>query len=185
MGRWDDLFADLAAQAAAADAAERAAEAEERARVELGQGVLADRLRGAEGVQVTVHVTGARLAGVLGLVGPDWLLLDERDGREVLVPLAALLGVDGLGRLTAPPGSVDPVTAKLGLRHALRGIARDRSGVRLHLSSGEVLAATLDRVGADYLEAALHPAGEARRSGAVRSSRAVPFAALAAVRREV
>jgi len=183
MSRWDELFADLEARAAAEGAAERAAQAEERARAELGQGVVADRLRAALGTLVTAHVAGARIAGVLGRVGPDWLLLDEGGGREVLVPVAALLGIDGLSHLSTPPGSIDPVTAKLGLRHVLRGVARDRSGVRLHLSSGEVLAATLDRVGADYVEAALHAAGEPRRASSVRTTRLVPFAALAAVRR--
>jgi len=185
MTRWDNLFADLAAQAQAVESAERAAEVEQRARAELGQGVLADRLRMSVGTPVAVHLPASRLVGAVSRVGVDWVLLAEGEAREALVPFTALLGVEGLGRLAAPPGSLDPVTARLGLRHVLRGIARDRSGVRLQLTSGAALAATLDRVGADYVEAALHPAGEPRRPGAVRSTRLVPFTAIAAVHREL
>jgi hypothetical protein len=38
-------------------------------------------------------------------------------------------------------------------------------------------------VGADFVELAEHPAGEARRRGEVRGVRTVPFTALGAVRR--
>jgi hypothetical protein len=77
------------------------------------------------------------------------------------------------------------VTARLGLWFLLRRIVRDRSGVRLLLTDGSELFATLDRSGSDFVEAAVHPAGEARRPGAVQHVRLVPHAALAAVRREL
>jgi hypothetical protein len=127
---------------------------------------------------------GAALAGTLARVGADWLLLDEGAGREAVVTLAALRGVGGLGRHSAVPGSQGRVAARLTLRGALRGIARDRSAVRLHLVDGDVLDATLDRVGADFVEAARHAPGEPRRRGEVREVSLVPFAAIAAVRRD-
>jgi hypothetical protein len=48
---------------------------------------------------------------------------------------------------------------------------------------GSVLDATIDRVGTDFLEAAVHAAGEARRRSEVREVVLIPYAALAAVRR--
>ena len=185
-GRWQALFADLEAQAAAAEHAERAAEVDERTRGELaGLGTI-DRLRAADGAAVRLRVSGGRtLSGVVDRVGPDWLLLAEDAGREAVVPLAAVLGVRGLSRFSAVPGTAGAVSSRLGLRSALRGIARDRSPVRLELADGSGLDATLDRVGADFVEVAVHAPGEARRRHDVAEVELVPFAGLVAVRRRV
>jgi len=185
-GRWQALFADLEAQAAAAEHAERAAEVDERTRGELaGLGTI-DRLRAADGAAVRLRVSGGRtLSGVVDRVGPDWLLLAEDAGREAVVPLAAVLGVRGLSRFSAVPGTAGAVASRLGLRSALRGIARDRSPVRLELVDGSGLDATLDRVGADFVEVAVHAPGEARRRHDVAEVELVPFAGLVAVRRRV
>jgi hypothetical protein len=124
---------------------------------------------------------------VLRRVGPDWLLLDEGGGREVVVPGAALVTVRGLGRLSAVPGSAGVVESRMALRSALRGIARDRSTVRVHLASGgsqfDTVDATIDRVGSDFVEVATHPAGAARRRSDVREIELVPLTAIVAVRR--
>lgn len=182
--RWDALFADLDAQAEALERAERATEVDERARIEVGGLGLLERLRPAVGADLRLRCAGAlTLSGVLGRVGPDWLLLDEGAGREVLVALAAVQGVSGLSRLSVAPDSMPIVESRLGLRHVLRGVARDRSPVRICRVDGSVLDATIDRVGADFVEAAVHPAGEARRRSEVRDVVLIPYAALAAVRR--
>ncbi len=183
-GRWDALFADLEAQAAAADHAERAAEIEERTRGELAGLGTVDRLRAADGTPLRLRVSGGRsLRGVVRRVGPDWLLLGEDAGREAIVPLAGVLGVRGLSRYSAVPVTAGAVASRLGLRSALRGVARDRLPVRLELSDGTGLDATIDRVGADFVEAAVHAPGEARRRHDVAEVELVPFAALTAVRR--
>ena len=183
--RWDDLFADLEAQADALDIAERAAEVGERTRIEIAGIGMLERLRPAIGSPLRVRlVAGLALTGTLRRAGPDWLLLDEGSGREAVIVTSAVHTVQGLGRLSATPGSEGPVLAKLTLRTAFRGIARDRSRVRAHLIDGEVLDATIDRVGADFMEIARHSAGEARRRSEVREVLLVPFAAVAAVRRE-
>jgi hypothetical protein len=83
----------------------------------------------------------------------------------------------------APPEG--PVSARLGLGAVLRGIARDRSAVTLVLVDGSALSGTLDRVGQDFVEVAEHPGADARRRTEVRGVRAVPYAAVAAVRRRV
>jgi hypothetical protein len=182
--RWDDLFADLEAQADALDAAERAAEVSERARIEFGALGVIDRLRAAVGSPLRLDVVGGlRVTGTLQRVGSDWLLVDEGAGWEALVGIVAVHAVHGLGRASAVPGTPGAVSAKLGLRSALRGIARDRSAVRLHLVDGESVDATIDRVGADFVEVARHAAHEARRRTEVREVMLVPVAALAAVRR--
>ena len=183
--RWDDLFADLEAQADALDVADRGAEISERTRIEITAIGINERLRGAIGSPVRIQLGGGVvLVGTVQRAGSDWLLIDEGSGREALVARSALRVVYGLGRLSAVPGSEGPVLARMTLRSALRGIARDRSGVRVHLVDGEVLDATLDRVGADFVEMARHAPGEARRRSEVRDVALVPFAALAAVRRE-
>jgi len=182
--RWDGLFADLEAQADALEIAERAAEVEERARVEVGRIRLLDRLRPAIGLPVRLRCLGAvAVAGIVRRVGPDWLLIDEGADREALVSTAAVLSVSGLARLSAAPETESAVESRLGLRHALRGIARDRSAVRIGDRSGVTIDGTIDRLGADFIEVAEHAAGESRRPADVRDVLVIPLAALAVVRR--
>jgi hypothetical protein len=184
--RWEELFADLEAQVAADDRAELDAEVAERTRREAARLRVVDRLRGAEaaGHTVTVTVVGGAAAGAsvetgrVGGVGPDWVLV-VRDGAEVLVVLAAVESVLGLGPESTEPGSEGPVVARLGLGHALRAVARDRAEVRLETTAGTVLVGTIDRVGADHLELTDHPVGEPRLRG---NRRLVPFTALATLR---
>jgi hypothetical protein len=183
--RWDLLFNDLEAQAASLERAERAGEVEERARAEISAAGMGDRLRPARGTTLRLRCTGGHaVTGVLRRVGPDWLLFGGDQGRECVVALAAVVSVLGLGRLLAPAGSESVVESRLGLRHALRGIVRDRSGVRVHLIDGTTLDGTLDRVGLDFLELALHPAGEPRRRTAVSEVALLPLAVLAVIGRE-
>jgi hypothetical protein len=155
----------------------------DRTRREAARLRLTDRLAPATGTSVGLVLAGAgRLSGRLAAVGPDWLLVRERAGREALVSLAAVLRVSGLGPAAREPGSEGRVAAKLDLRHALRGLARDRAGLQLVLVDGEVVAGTLDRVGADHCEVAAHAPGEPRRPAAVRSVDALPLTALALAR---
>lgn len=184
--RWDAMFADLEAQAAALEVAERAGEIDERVRAELGSLALLDRLRAATGTPVRLRAAAAGvITGTISRVGPDWVLLDQDEGREVLVRLGAVTALGGLGRRTATPDSLDAVTARLGLWFVLRRIARDRSAVTVQLTDGSSLHATVDRVGADFVEAAVHAPGELRRARSVREELLIPMSALVAVRREV
>jgi hypothetical protein len=181
--RWDALFADLEAELDAAEAGELDLELRDRVRTELARLRLQDRLRAAFGHDVTAYVDGAgTVRGQLSGCGVDWLLLQEGAGRETLVPYAALLGLSGLGRRSAAPGSEGTVGARLDLRHALRGLARDRSPCAIVARDGSSAHGTLDRVGADFVELAEHPPGEARRPDAVRQVRTIPTTAIAAVR---
>lgn len=182
--RWDDLFRDLEAQLEAAEAAELAGEVADRTRREVAALRLVDRLEPGVGHPVRLQVAGCgQVAGTLVDVRPQWLLVDEAPGREALVRLDAVLGVSGLGARSSAPGRDGTVAARLGLAYALRGIARDRLPVTLWLADGSIVAGTLDRVGEDFVELAEHAVGEPRRPAGVAGVRAVPFAALAVVRR--
>lgn len=181
--RWSRLFADLDSQVDAMLGAELGSEVAERTRIEVAQLRLVDRLRTAAGHPIAAHCAGAGpVGGRLDRVGADWLLLSDPSGSESLVPLGAVLAVSGLGRWSAPPGAEGRVAHELGLRHVLRGIARDRSQVRIVLTDGAALAGTVDRVGFDFLELAEHPSGEPRRPGSVLRVRTVPFAGIGVVR---
>jgi len=181
---WEALFADLEAQAAALASAERAAEIDERTRGETGSLHVVDRMRAAIDAPLRARLTGGHSArGRLSRAGPDWLLLAEDTGTESVIALEALVTLRGLGRYSATPDGAGIVESRLGLRHVLRGLVRDRAAVRLLLVDGSALDATLDRVGADFVEAAIHPAAELRRRAAVRDVALVPLRALVAIRR--
>lgn len=180
--RWQHLFGDLEAQfEAASDAVERAEDAS-RARAELGRLRLADRVRGAVGAELVVRCRGAGdVTGRLVDVGPDWLLLRDDGSREVLVATPAVRVVTGLGTRTVVE-EAGPARVHLDLRRALRGLARDRAVVQVVLDDAGALVGTVDRVGADFLELAEHPADVPRRAADVRRVSAVLLDAVAVVR---
>lgn len=176
--RWERLFDDLEAQLDADARATLAAEVADRTRHERALVELADRLVANAGRSVRVHLAGgSTYEGVLGEVAQQWFVLTG----PVLVPLAAVVGIRGLGT-TALTSGRDGVQRRAPLASALRAVARDRSPVRLDLVDGHVLSGTLDAVGADHVDLAEHDGEQPRRRGAVRGVRVVPFAALAAVR---
>lgn len=184
--RWQQLFADLEARFEAEQEAAERAETASRARHEIGALRLADRLRGAAGAAVVLECRGAGpVAGVLVDVGVDWVLLADDQRRECLVASSAVRAVSGLSRRTALPEEEGLVRARLDLRRALRGLARDRAVLQLVLDDGAVLTGTIDRVGADYVELAEHAADLHRRAESVQGVRAVVIDAVALVRTTV
>ena len=181
--RWQQLFADLQAQFDEEEAAAERGESASRARAEMGAVRLSQRLLGSLGASVSVTCRGAgQFHGVLVDVGSDWLLLEDHRGRQNLVATAAVRAVAGLGRRAAPPERPGAVRGLLDLRRALRALARDRAAVQVVLDDGAVLTGTLDRVGADYVELAEHPADQPRRAEAVQGVRVIVTAAVVVVR---
>jgi hypothetical protein len=178
--RWDALFADLEAAAEGAERLEYEAEVVEQSRAEYAAVRLTDRLRAQVARPIVCHlVDGQRLDGTVDEVGPQWVLLQVVQG-QVLVPVAALAGVEGLtGSAALPDGELG---RRIGLGVVLRGLAVRRVPVRLALVGGGLVAGTVDRVGADHLELAVHAPDLPRRSAAVTAVRLVPFAALMGVR---
>lgn len=180
--RWQQLFEDLAAQQEALERQERQVDIAEHTRAERGQVAFADRLATGVGAALRLRVRGLGwLSAEVVEVGLDWLLLDAGPGvvagREIVVPLAAVVAVEGL------PHRVDARPRRLDLRHALRGLSRDRARVRIHLDDGDHLSGTVDRVLADHLDLTRHADDEPRRSAAVTGVVSLPYVALASVRR--
>lgn len=184
--RWDALFADLEAQGAVLEQMELDAEVAERTRGEVGGQELTDRARAAVGGQLQLRLWGGlTVTGRLIQAGPGWLLVDEDGAHEALVASAGLLSVRGFGRRSAAPGSAGVVESRIGIRHVLRAVARDRSQVRVHLVDGTVVDATIDRVGADFIDVASHPPGEPRQRTGGAETLLLVISAVAAVRRSV
>ncbi len=180
--RWDQLFADLEARFAAAQDAELNAEIADRVRSETARTGLADRLAAATGSALQVLALGGTTAtGTVGRTGPDWLLLTESNGVEVLLPLSGIAAVVGLPRSVGRPGGGGMVGARLGLGSALRAIARDRWPVVVELVDSTTASGTVERVGRDFIELA-DPTVRGDVSFGTRG-RAVPTAAIAMIRR--
>jgi hypothetical protein len=182
--RWDALFEDMEAQLAAEERLGFEAEVAERARTEAAGVGLSERLRGSLGMRLAVHLaSGGSFEGTLAHAGAEALVLNDHL-NQVLIPYAGVVRYTGLGRLAVAETS--RVRQKLGLASALRGLARDRSGLTVFLAAGSAgqhrINGVIDRVGRDYLDLALTDPGEARRSANVREVSTVPFAALAALR---
>lgn len=174
--RWDDLFADLEARLDAAHAAERADEVADRTRAERARVGLADRLRAHAGpVEVLVR-DGGTVRGEVRDAGPAWLLLADGP-REHVVPTHAVAAVSGLTDQVAERAGA--VLSCLGLGHVLRGIAQDRSVVRVRVAGAD-LVGRVDAVGADHLDLAEVAPDSLRPTG---RRRAVATAALDVVTR--
>lgn len=170
--RWDDLFADMEGRLDAEEAAVRAEQVADLTRSERAAVHLADRLRAAQGVLVAATLaSGERVSGTVADVATAWVTLVE-GSRQHLVPLAACALVDGVPVRTAGPAG--PVLRRLGIGHALRAVARDRTVVRV-LAGGVQLHGRLGAVGADHVDLALVHVDSGRPSGRVVT---VPFAAL-------
>lgn len=192
--RWDRLFAELEARFADLGDEQAAAELADRERVAIGAVTAFERLAGSLDRPIRVELAGGEgVAGVLRSIGPDWLLMAESEQRDCLVPWRSVTVVHGLTAATGPAPS--GLELRLDLRYALRGVARDRAPVQVAVTgwagspgahaaagrSGEVVG-TIDRVGADFIEMALHAAWEPRRAGAVRSVALIPLASILLVR---
>lgn len=172
--RWQDVLADVEAQADAAQRLETEAEAAERTRIEVGAVRWQQRWTGAVGAPVTcVVATGGQLRGRVVDAGEDWVLLSGDDAGETLVALAAVEAVTGLGSLAAPDAA--PVGASaVTLRWLLRRLARDRATVRITTRSGSAWTGVIARVAADHVDLVVADAPDAPRL-------AVPVAAVVSV----
>jgi hypothetical protein len=176
--RWARLFGDLEEQLAAQDRAAVESELADRTRQARGEVPFGDRLRASVGRPVTLRVAGAgQVEGVVHHVAEEWLLLG-RGGSPVLVRHGAVLSAQRVSRHSTP--TMGPaVAARLSLRSVLRGVARDRSPVRLRLVDGLLLEGTVDDVAHDHFDLACHPWDEPRRPAAVREHHSVLFSAVA------
>jgi hypothetical protein len=190
--RWERLFEDLEGQLAAEWESERAALDSEGERLRLSRVRLHDRLVALAGAGVREPVGIAltdrsTLRGTVEAVGVDFLAvrLEASTGGLALVRTAAIAAIttSEVELMRSARREAQLVNAaladRLTLGFVLRDLARRRVPARLHALSGEAEFGTIDRVGVDHLDFAVHDAGAARRTGEVRAFRLVPFSAIA------
>ncbi|TFC94091.1 MULTISPECIES: hypothetical protein [Cryobacterium] len=207
--RWDNLFDDLEGQLEHELNAEETELRAEEERLRLGRLSLRNRLtslvrasgsgsrhgtstgmRSVTGVLRIVIGMGATITVRPTTFGRDWLAGDLLDsgaaGSQCVLPLAAVAGVvlrreEIPGSLGTEPESAARVVDRIGLVFVLRDLCRRRANVEVHTRTG-VLLGTIDRVGRDHVDLALHAAGTLRREAEVHDYRIVPVAEIQLVR---
>jgi hypothetical protein len=192
--RWDSLFDDLESQLERERTAEELDLEAEEERLRLGRLALRDRLLvlaaapGERPMRIAL-VGGTRILVHPHTIGRDWLSAALPDGRQCIVPLASIASISlsqvevatSLGGHGASGVAGDTVSGRLGLPFVLRDLCRRRRQVELTTTDG-LLIGTIDRVGRDHLDLAVHEAGTARRESAVRDVLMVPIGRLVLVR---
>lgn len=176
--RWERFFDDPAAQVELDDAAEQESEVAERVRTERSRIGLPARLRAHRGAVRLVLAHGRLVAGDLVDAGANWVEIDGDPRGCTIVPVGAIVQIDGLGWAS---GSTDDVLARLGLGHPLRRLARDREVVEVEDVLGRLLTGTIDAVGADAFDLALHRREVPRRSANLTGRPTIPFGAVVCV----
>ncbi len=187
--RWQNLFADLESQLEREILAEEVEVEAEEERGRLATLGLRDRLVALSGAGLALHlVDGQRLTLRPTLIGRDWLcgVVVGPPEQTYVVPFGAIDGVSVSGELgrasvAAGVGGGHLLADRMGLQVVLRDLCRRRTYVRLELRGGSV-AGTIDRVGVDHCDLAVHEDGSARRESAVREVRFVRFDALRTLR---
>jgi hypothetical protein len=188
--RWDTLFDDLQAQLEREETAESAAvraeeERQRRSRLRLG-GRFESLLRDRTPVRLRL-CTGDQLVGVLRGRGADWVS-GELDGSApsltFLVPHGAIasVAVEPLAAVRSSAVGSEPndVAERFVFALVLRDLARRRAPVEIVTTAGR-FTGTIDLVGADHLDIAVHDRAVARRGDAVTSVAIVPLASIVLV----
>lgn len=142
--RWERLFADLEGQAGDDALAERDALIDD-----LRQGEwAATRWWQLCGGQAVIEIAGlGRVDGEI--VAANEHVVHVRTAREnVLANTVHVLGIVSPTRRAETPTSV---TARLGLRHALRMCRRDRDRVKIYRADASMRAGVVDQVGKDFV----------------------------------
>jgi hypothetical protein len=197
--RWDNLFDDLESQLEQELTAEEVDLQAEEERLRLARLGLRDRLRSL----AAAPATGDRMLRLLlndrsrvtiapATFGRDWLageLLEESGRRpQCVLPLDAidtvLLFRDQVPQSLDGTGDEEPpsaLSARLGLPFVLRDLCRRRQPVELRLRDGRTHG-TIDRVGRDHFDLAVHEPGTARRESAVTEYLVVRLTQVALIR---
>ena len=178
--RWERLFEDLEARLEFEERAAVDADVVDLVRAERAQLAVRDRLRAHLDELLTWSLVSVDepVSGRLLDVGSDWVLIEVRPG-EMLIPIGAVQCIEGLSRIAEPaPGEV---ARRLGIGVILRGLARDRAVVSVRSVGDHWVTGTIDRVGADHVDLAVHPQDESRRGPAVRGVRCLLLSAVVGI----
>ena len=194
--RWDNLFDDLEGQLEQELSAEELDLQAEEERLRLGRLAIRDRILavhegGGRTSDYSIRVflaDGSAIAVRPVTFGRDWFsaeVVDDSTRRQqCIIPIPAIAAIaftreQLAGSLAGTPGEITQTSlpARLSLGFVLRDLCRRRSPVELQTSIGTVRG-TIDRVGRDHLDLAVHAPGEPRRDAAVTQMRLVPLAQL-------
>lgn len=198
--RWDNLFDDLESQLEGGLRADEADLLVEEERLRLARLSLRERLaaliHAGLGTPVRLLLVSGQTADLTpATLGRDWIsgeLVTEGVARHhAIVPFAGLQGVAltreqvstsivPAARGAAPEG--EGLSARLGLGYVLRDLCRRRSPVNVALTVGGSVHGTVDRVGRDHLDIAVHEAGLPRRESSVSYYRVIPLTVIEMVR---
>ena len=188
--RWNNLFDDLESQLEHELSAEDTDLQAEEERLRLGRMSIRDRLSAlherSAGAQylVRIDIGGTVVKIAPSSLGKDWVsgnLVDETARqRQVIVPLRVVSGIildreQTTASLASPANAAHTgLSARLGITFVLRDLCRRRCELDVVLASG-CLHGTIDRVGRDHCDLAMHEAGTPRRPAAVAQYRIVPL----------
>ncbi|HEY2645008.1 MAG TPA: hypothetical protein VGI56_14735 [Galbitalea sp.] len=198
--RWDDLFDDLESQLERELSAEEVDLLAEEERLRVARLSVRDRLlslsvTGTDGETPELRLIlcdGTRLSVTPSTFGRDWFsgeVVDESGKRPgCVVPLDAVDAVL-LARVDIPRSidsarrseTQESLSARLGLAFVLRDLCRRRAAIDLQLPNAR-LHGTIDRVGRDHLDLAVHERGRPRRDSEVSEYRLVRIAHILLVR---
>ena len=158
---WDAMIADLESSFDAERRADLVAQSVELAEAEHASIEVVDRLRGSVGRLIHLRTRGGvPVDGMVCRVEPSYILIDEGEGLQTIVPVGAVATVVSLAGPAPRDGRRRPTLTAL-----MREVARRGVRVRLVVGSGEVVG-RLIRVGADHVDVAVD------LEGGVRSRRA-------------
>lgn len=207
--RFDNLFDDLEGQLEhelTLDDVEVRAEEE---RLRLGRMTLRDRIVAIQRAESSHSAYSIRVQLIDGsttrlrpsTVGRDWFsadLVDEGSAKATcVVPFGAVAGLlmtrEQVAQSLREPQPIasgePPLAARLTLSFVLRDLCRRRASVEVrepaapgHSSAHGATHGTIDRVGRDHFDLAVHEPGSARREKVVSHYRVVPFAQLLMIR---
>lgn len=179
--RWNDLFADLEAQLRFGQWENVEQDAAELTRGFWAELTLMDRVRAALGQRVQLLLGDGRMQVLdLKAVGPTWIGGVD-DASSLIIMREAIVGVDS--SLTRAEVPSRPLQAGPSVLAIYRALARRREPVQVVSTTGATLAeGTIDRVGQDHIEVALHARDEFRRSSVVQGRRIIPTDAIQLVR---
>ncbi len=186
--RWNHLFDDLESQLEHELAAEELDLRGEEERLRLGRLTLRSRLvalaASAPDAALTVHSrSGGLLRIVPSTIGRDWvggrLVEESRHPRDCVLPLWSVAGLSldaAQVRASIAEAAYEEPTlaARLGIAFVLRDLCRRRQGVDIRVGE-DLHHGTIDRVGRDHLDLALHGSDAPRRESAVTGYRVLPF----------
>lgn len=193
--RWDMLFDDLESQLDREQRDEERALALESERLRLARLGLRDRLMAMaaadeDGAGVRVELAGGRTVHLRpASFGRDWVsgaLVGRGDATQCVVPTSSLAAICAGRRqvdesLAPMPLPSARVAERIGLAFVLRDLSRRRVAIDVESLDGRHHG-TIDRVGLDHLDLALHEPGVPRREREVRGYRLVPFGRLVLIR---